>query len=113
MYSSCCCLNAAIEIVGHESPIIVGLSRIINCSTILNASKIEWVLMGLGSGDSVELSGDGGIFQELSLTSVAIELNGARFTCRVTTVNNRVLEETVTVEVKGKYVRKRYTQIIH
>ena len=81
----------------------MGLSRIINCSTILSASKIEWVLGGLGNGDPVEERSDGGTFLELFLTPEATELNGAKFICRVITVNSRVIEETLTLEIKGKY----------
>ena len=110
-------LCTAIEIVGHASPIIVGLRRIINCSTILSANKIEWVLVGLGSGDPLEERSDGGRFLELSLTPEATEMNGAKFICRVTTLNNRVLEETITLEIKGNIMSGKkkslcYTKII-
>ncbi len=81
----------------------MGLSRIINCSTILSASKIEWVLGGLGNGDPVEERSDGGTFLERFLTPEATELNRAKFICRVIPVNSRVIEETLTLEIKGKY----------
>ena len=62
--------------MGHESPIVVGLSRKINCTTILNVRSLVWVLLGVGSGDPVEESSDGGASLELLLTPVATELNG-------------------------------------
>ena len=97
-------LHLAIDIVGHESPIIVGLSRKINCTTILNVRSLMWMLLGVGSGDPVEERSDGGKSLELLLTPEATELNGAKFTCRVTTENGKVFEETITVEIKGEYV---------
>ena len=92
---------AAIAITGHDRPIIVGLTRIINCSTILEANTLEWILVGLDDGDPVEERSDGGMFLELVLTPEATELNGAQFICRVTTMTGNVFEETVAVEIKG------------
>ena len=94
-------LFSAITITGHETPIIVGLSGRINCSTVLNASKLEWRLVGIGKGEPIEDT-DQGQSLVMSLSPEATELNGAKLTCRVSTVNNKVFEKTVTVTIKGK-----------
>ena len=87
----------AVEIRGHEKPIIVGVTVNINCSTHLNATSMEWFLVGVD--DSLEKSYD----QHLTLTIDAktTGLNGAMFTCRVTDMEGNKYEESVTVRVKG------------
>ena len=87
----------AVEIRGHEKPIIVGLTVNINCSTYLNSTSMEWFLVGVD--DSLEKSYN----QHLTLTIDAktTGLNGAMFTCRVTDVEGNKYEESVTVKVKG------------
>ncbi len=92
---------AAITITGHDTPIIVGLSGVINCTTILNASKLEWRLVGIGAGEPVEET-SWEKFLALTLTPEATELNGAKLTCRVTTAKQSVFEKTVTVTIKGR-----------
>ena len=57
--------------------------------------------MGVGEGDSVEKRCDREQYLELVLTPEGTELNGAQFTCRVTTVSGNVFEETITVKIKG------------
>ncbi len=90
----------AIEITGHDYPIIVGTSGTINCSTVLNASKMEWLLVGIGNGDPIGETTQGQTLV-LSLSPQATELDGARLTCKVTTTNGKIFEETVTVQIKG------------
>ena len=85
------------EIRGHEKQLIVGLIWDINCSTHLNSTSMEWFLVGFD--DSLEKSYN----QHLTLTIDAKTsgLNGAMFTCRVTDVEGKKYEESVTVRVKG------------
>jgi len=91
------CIPTAVEIHGHEKPIVVGLTEEIHCSTHLNATKMEWFLVGVD--DPLEIS----YGQHLTLTIDAktTGLNGAMFTCRVTDVEGDQYEESVTVTVKG------------
>ena len=93
--------HVALYISGSEKPIIVGLSRTINCSTPLNVSLREWILVGI-QDDPVEKTTDS---QSLTLTvnPKSVGLDGAMFTCRATTHGGKVFEETVTVQVKGKF----------
>ena len=91
------CFLTAVEIHGHEKPIVVGLTEEIHCSTHLNATKMEWFLVGVD--DPLEIS----YGQHLTLTIDAktTGLNGAMFTCRVTDVEGDQYEESVTITVKG------------
>ncbi len=57
--------------------------------------------------DPEEEREDGGQSLTLLLQPESIALNGANFTCRVTTKNGRKFEETVTVEVKSEYAYMR------
>ena len=91
---------AAVEIHGHEKVIIIGLKGKIYCSTYLNATRMEWFLVGVDS-KPVEADLDE---QQLVLTIDAknAALNGDMFTCRVTDVEGNQYEETVTTRVKSK-----------
>jgi hypothetical protein len=93
--------NAALEINGHETPVIVGFMRSINCSTHLEVSKMEWVVVAVGN--AVEADDDGGQSLVLPLNPPTTGLDGAEFTCRITTARGKVFSETITVEVKGEY----------
>ena len=84
---------------GHEDPVIVGLSRRIRCTTYLNVTRMEWVLVGVP--DPVEERDDGGQELDLPLNPDNTGLDGAMFTCRVTTARGKIFEETITIEVKG------------
>ena len=87
------------EIHGHNKPILVGLVGEIYCSTHLNFTQIEWFLVG------VDLPKEKAYTQNLMLTIRGIiGLNGAIFKCRVTDVEGKQYEESVTIKVKGKIV---------
>lgn len=92
---------AAVEIHGHDKVIIVGLKGKIYCSTYLNATRMEWFLVGVEDSKPVEADLDE---QQLILTIDAknAALNGDMFTCRVTDVEGNQYEETVTTRVKSK-----------
>ena len=92
----------ALKVSGHESPVIVGLSRSINCTTSLPVVRMEWVLVG-GQGDPEEEREDAGQSLTLLLQPESVALNGANFTCSVTTKNGRKFKETVTLQVKSEF----------
>ncbi len=102
MYNSMHNVFLALQVSGHESPVIVGLSRRINCTTSLQVVRMEWVLVG-GQGDPEEEREDGGQSLTLFLQPESVELNGTNFTCKVTTKNGMKFEETVTVQVRSEF----------
>ena len=87
------------EASGHEDPLLVGLSRRISCTTYLNVTRMEWLLEGLVY--PVEERNDG--IQELAMTlnPKNTDLDGATFTCRVTTARGKTFDEVVTMKVRG------------
>ena len=89
---------AALEITGHSKPIIVGFSGTINCSTLLNASKLEWFISGI---KDLSESREGTKFITLSLAPQTTAWNGTSVTCRATTYDGDVHEESVDLTVKG------------
>ena len=80
---------------------LVGLSRDIICTTHISVTKMEWILVGVT--EPVEKEEDGRQSLILPLEPTNTGLDGARFTCRITTVKGKIFEQTVTVEVKGKF----------
>ena len=95
-----CPVSLALEVTGHESVVLVGLPRDINCSTHLEVTRMEWVLAGVS--DPVEEREDGGQSLTLSLNPTDTGLDGAVFTCKVTTARGKTFQETITIEVKGR-----------
>lgn len=95
------------EIHDHNKVIIVGLEGKIYCTTHLNTTRMEWFLVGVDD-KPVEADLDE---QQLTLTIDAetAGLNDAMFTCRVTDVEGRQFEESVTLTVKGKIFTWSYT----
>ena len=88
---------SALEVVGYESPIVVGLSGTLRCSTILNVTSIKWYLTATNS-----------VLESSSLSSVeytvapnSAGLNGTRYTCKAETVSGEIYSKTVTIQVKG------------
>ena len=87
-----------LEISGHSKPIIVGLSGTVNCSTLLNISKLEWFISGI---KDLSESREGTKFITLSLAPQTTAWNGTSVTCRATTHDGDVYEESVDLTVKG------------
>lgn len=85
------------DISGHEEAIIVGLPRKLTCSTRLQVTSVQWFLVGL------EVPLETTTEQKLVFTVDPEDsaLNGAMFTCKVSTVSNTYYEETITLTVKG------------
>ena len=97
MIDMCFQFTAALEVTGHEAPLIVGLSGELTCSTHLDVAKLEWYLVGFE--DSLEEVDNTTLSIDVDVYSTA--LDGNEFTCRGTTVGGMVFEETVTIIVKG------------
>ncbi len=88
-----------LEVSGHETPLLVGVSRNITCTTQLKMTRIEWLLDDRRTIQ--EEREDGGQTLVLSLTPKDTELNGTSFACEVTTSSGETFSETVVVIVKG------------
>ena len=89
-----------LEVSGHETPIPVGLTSNITCSTHLEVVRMEWVVVAVGN--AVEEREDGGQSLVLPLKPTTSDLNGAEYTCKITTTGGKTISETITVEVKGQ-----------
>lgn len=99
MYTQCPYTLAytALQVMGHERPLLVGLDPVINCSTYLSVTKLEWLLVGFDI--PLESSTSQSLPLALDLTSDG--LDGAMFRCRATTRSHGTYEETITIAVKG------------
>ena len=91
-------LYPALNVRGHETVIFVGLSRNITCSTHLEVVRMEWVVIG----NAVEEREDGVQSLVLPLKPTTTGLDGAEFTCKITTTGGKTFSETITMEVKGE-----------
>ena len=77
---------------------IVGLTGSINCSTLLNVSKMEWYIKGFD--DPVESGVDVNSLL-LTLNPDNTALNGTSVICQATAASGEVYEEKVLIMVKG------------
>ena len=89
------------NVSGHETPVLVGLSRNITCSTHLDVVKMEWVLGGVGNPEPVSERTDGGRALVLSLAPRGDGLDGTVFMCKITSSSGMEYETAVTIQVKG------------
>ena len=92
----------ALEVHGHEKIVYVGLQRSVECSTHLEVTKMEWLLMGVA--EPVGKRGDEGQNLTLVLNPTDTELDGANYTCRVTTKAGNVFQRSVSLVVKGDHL---------
>ena len=90
----------ALELSSHHTTLYVGVPMDIICSTHLETTKMEWLLLGMA--EQVEQREDGGQNLTLVLNPTDTELDGANYTCRVTTKAGNVFHDFFTLEVKGK-----------
>ena len=90
------------EVTGHETFALVDLSKDIICTTHLEITKMEWILDGVA--ETVEKRDDGGQSLTLVVKPTTTGLDGAKFTCRVTTTKGKTFQETITVKVKGRFI---------
>ncbi len=88
---------SALEVTGYESPIVVGLSGTLLCSTILNVTSIKWYLTATNS--VLESSSSSSV--EYRMTPNSAALNGTRYTCKAETASGEIYSKTVDILVKG------------
>ncbi|CAI8046104.1 hypothetical protein GBAR_LOCUS25483, partial [Geodia barretti] len=91
-----------LDITGHEEPLIIGVSWDIVCSWNgdANVTKMEWFLVGLGTGDAIEtVMGDNSIV--LTLNPGNMGLDGTAYTCRATLSDGQRAEESIILSVKA------------
>ena len=90
---------------GHETPVYVGLSRIILCkwTGLENITKIDWYLFGLeGMGIGMKFLDD--FTTALNPGRVtSISWNGKMFVCKATTTSGGIVVKKLTLWVKGNY----------
>lgn len=86
------------EIHGHEETIIVGLMIKIHCFTHLNATQMEFFHVGV---KLPQAKSHGKQNLTLMINANSTGLNGAIFTCRVTDVERKQYEESISIRVKG------------
>lgn len=86
---------------GHETPVLVGLPRNITCTTHLShVEKMEWLLEG--QMQPVEERVGNRKTLTFLLNPKNARLNGAQYTCRVTTSSRRTVSKTITAAIQGK-----------
>ena len=69
-------VTLALEVSGHESPVIVSLIRSVICSIHLEVTKMEWLLVGVA--EPVEQREDGGQNLTLLINPTNTGLDGAK-----------------------------------
>ena len=97
------CIAGQLDITGHEEHLIIGISRDIVCSWNgdANVTKMEWFLVGLGAGEAIEtVTGESSIL--LTINPSGEGLDGTMYTCRATTSDGQAVEESITLNVKGR-----------
>ena len=99
------------EIHGCKKPIIFGLSKEIYCITRLNVTQIEWFREGANNRPLEKSYGN----QKLTMTvdTKRARLNGAMFMCRVTDVEGKQYEESVSIRVKGEWYNKAIIRVYY
>ena len=95
-------LIGQVTIRGNEEPLMIGLSRDLNCTWRGggNVSTMEWFVVGLEAMAIETASGTTSVI--LTLTPDDDGLDGAMLMCKVTLSNGQEAEDTVTLSVQGK-----------
>ena len=70
---------------------------------------MEWLLVGVA--EPVEQREDGGQNLTLVINLTDTGLDGAMFTCKLTTVTGKDFEKTITIEVKGQKTSFRFSKV--
>ena len=89
---------------GHETPVYVGLSRIILCrwTGLENITKLDWYLVGLeGLGLGIKFDYYTTALNPGRVTDTT--WNGRMFVCKATTTSGRIVVKILTLWVKGNY----------
>ena len=92
---------------GHETPVYVGIPRIILCKWTgsENIGKLDWYQVGsegLGLGIPF-FNVYATILNHVRVTDIS--WNGKQYKCKATTVSGRTVEKTLTLWVKGHYFK--------
>ena len=93
-----------LTITGNEEPLIIGLSRHINCTWLgeENVTMMEWFVVGLEAvAIETETNAKSVI---LTLDPNSDGLDGAMFTCRATLFNNSEIDKTIQLSVEGRFI---------
>ena len=91
---------------GHETPVYVGLSRVILCkwTGLENIINIDWHLAGLeGLGIGIKFLDDDFTIALNPGRVTSISWNGKKFVCKATTTSGRIVRKKLTLWVKGHY----------
>ena len=103
--------SGELQFSGHETPVYVGLRRIITCEWTGSESitKLEWYLVGLeGLGLGMKLSETMIALNPGRVTDIT--WNGKMFVCKVTLASGSIVQRKFSLWVKGHYfyIRKYY-----
>ncbi len=78
---------------------LVGLSRNVTCTAHVNVTRMEWLQEGVIQ--PIDRNEDGAKSLTLYLNPTDTRLNGAQFTCRITTATGKRIEKTITADIRG------------
>ncbi len=92
----------AVEVSGHETPVLVGLSRNITCTAHVNVTRMEWMQEGVIQ--PIDRNEDGAKSLTLHLNPTDTRLNGSQFTCRISTGGLKKLSQLI-FEVIVTYIK--------
>ena len=85
--------------MGGDQSLTVGEMNTITCSTSLDISDIVWI----DDMDTIVASNSEGVQQlDLVFNPVSDSIHNRMYTCTITSIENLVISETVTVQVRGK-----------
>ena len=89
---------------GHETPVYVGLSRMILCqwTGLESITKLDWYLEGLeGLGLGMKFGDYTTVLNPGRVTDMT--WNGKKFVCKCTTTTGRIVVKKLTLWVQGNY----------
>ena len=98
-------ISGELQLSGHETPVYVGLSRIITCewTGTENITKLEWYLVGLERlGLGIKL-----FDRMIGLNPgrvTDISWNGKMFVCKATLASGSIVQKRFALWVKGHYI---------
>ena len=103
MIKKCVCMDYAsvvgIETMGADQSLTVGEMNTITCSTSLDISDIVWI----DDMDTIVASNSEGLQQlDLVFSPVNDSIHNRMYTCRITSIEDLVISETVAIQVRGK-----------
>ena len=85
--------------MGGDQSLTVGEMNTITCSTSLDISDIVWI----DDMDTTVASNSDGVQQlDLVFNPVNDSIHNRMYTCRITSIEDLVISETVAIRVRGK-----------